>query len=184
MSGEKNQDENQYDGQGMHLDVKHFSVGGNVVIAGGDGSIHVTTGGDVEQTTNTSITVGGVETTRDEYDGMVSSLLDVQKTIEEVPLEPIEQEAAEQNLLTLETQLTSEKPPNPRILEQATKSLYRISPLIAGQLISLFSNPLVGQIVEGAGQMAINMRDSMLRPRKKMPKKAAKKRPNKPSNRS
>lgn len=167
MSNNPKREDKDNEQQGMNIDVGHLSVTGHVIFAGRDGSVNVTTGGDVEQTASTSLTVGGVETTREEYDGMVSSLIDVQKTIEEEPLEPNEKEAAEQNLQTIETQLTAERAPNSNLLIQATKALYRSSPLIAGQLISLFSNPLVGQIIEGAGEVAIKMRETMMRKKKK-----------------
>ena len=166
MSEKSKQDDSQSTGQGMQIEVGHLSVTGHVVFAGRDGSVNVTTGGDVEQTANASITVGGVETSRQDYDGMVSSIRDVQKTIKTEDLEASEKAAAEHNLKTIETQLTAESVPNPHVLSQATKLLYRASPRIAGELVSLFSNPLVGQIVESAGEAAISVRDAILKSKK------------------
>lgn len=175
MDEKQEQDNNQTSGQGMKIDVGHLSVTGHVVFAGRDGSVNVTTGGDVEQTANTTLTVGGVKASREDYDGMVSSIRDVQKTIKNEPLEPSVKVAAEHNMQTIETQLTAESTPNPHILTQATTSLYRSSPKIAGQVVALFSNPLVGQIVESAGEAAIALRDAIL-------KRRAKKTNNPPSN--
>lgn len=169
MSEKSKQDNDQSTGQGMQIDVGHLSVTGHVVFAGRDGSVNVSTGGDVEQTANTSLMVGGVEASREDYDGMVTSIRDVQKTINNEELEASVQAAAEHNLQTIETQLTAESSPNPHVLSQATRSLYRASPRIAGQLVALFSNPLVGQIVESAGETAMALRDSMLNSKKRKP---------------
>lgn len=108
MSEKSKQDNDQSTGQGMQIDVGHLSVTGHVVFAGRDGSVNVSTGGDVEQTANTSLMVGGVEASREDYDGMVTSIRDVQKTINNEELEASVQAAAEHNLQTIETQLTAE----------------------------------------------------------------------------
>ncbi|MEQ8674105.1 MAG: hypothetical protein RLP44_22340 [Aggregatilineales bacterium] len=151
-------------GREMNIDVGHLSVTGHVVFAGRDGSVSVNTGGDVAQTNNTTMTVGGVETTRADYDSMVASVRTVdQKIKEDTKLEPDEKAAAAYNLKVVEEQLTSEKPPNPHILVQAARSLYDVSPAIAGAVISLFTEPLVGQIVLTVGGIAKGFYDTVIK---------------------
>lgn len=148
---QQNQDENNQDAAKMKVDVGHLSVTGHVIFAGRDATISVNTGGDVAQTNTTTMTVGGVETDRQSYDSMVSSLRNVSSTIEVEPLEPEVREVAEYNLNTVEQQLTAERKPNPQILLQALQILKGISPGIATALMALFTEPLVGQIVKTVG---------------------------------
>ena len=155
---------NSEDGQrGMNIDVGHLSVTGHVVFAGRDGSVSVNTGGNVDQNATTTITVGGVETTREEYDNVVSSIREVGQLIESEPLDPNDREAAEHNLQTMEQQLTGTKRPNPKILGQAARALYRVSPVLAGAVVSVFSEPLVGQIVMAAGGTILQLYDAMMK---------------------
>jgi hypothetical protein len=149
MTQPKN-DDNQEIGK-MQIDVGHLSVTGHVIFAGRDATISVSTGGDVAQTNTTTMTVGGVETSREQYDSMVNSLRHVSKTIEAEPLEPETLEAAEHSLSTVEEQLTAERKPNAQILIQALQLLKGISPKIADAILALFTEPLVGQIVKMAG---------------------------------
>ena len=149
MTQQKN-DDNQEMGK-MQVDVGHLSVTGHVIFAGRDAAISVNTGGDVAQTNTTSMTVGGVETNREQYDSMLSSIRNVSSTLESEPLEPETLEAAEHNLLTVEKQLSSERKPNPQILIQALELLKSVSPKVADALLALFTEPLVGQIVRMSG---------------------------------
>lgn len=154
---------NSDDQRDMQIDVGHLSVTGHVVFAGRDGSVSVNTGGNVDQNTTHSLTVGGVETTRDQYDSVVSSIRNVEQTIETQPLDPNTREAAEHNLQTMEQQLTGTKRPNPKILAQAARALYRISPVLAGAVVSVFSEPLVGQIVMATGGTALQLYDALMK---------------------
>ncbi len=70
---------------GVNVQGGHFSVTGHVAFGGRDVSISVTTGGDVAQTNNTTMTVGGVETTRAEYDSMVASVRTVDQKSKKIP---------------------------------------------------------------------------------------------------
>ena len=149
MTQQKN-DDNQEIGK-MQVDVGHLSVTGHVIFAGRDATISVNTGGDVAQTNTTSMTVGGVETNREQFDSMLSSIRNVSSTLELEPLEPESREAAEHNLLTVEKQLSSERKPNPQILVQALELLKGLSPKVADALLALFTEPLVGQIVKMSG---------------------------------
>lgn len=150
MSNQNPREDNQ-DPANMKIDVGHLSVTGHVIFAGRDATISVNTGGDVAQTNTTTMTVGGVETSREAYDSMVTSLRNVSSTIESEPLEPEVREVAEYNLNTVEQQLTSERKPNSTLLLQALQALKVISPGIATALMALFTEPLVGQIVQSLG---------------------------------
>jgi hypothetical protein len=155
MSQSKNpqSDEDNQGASSMKIDVGHLSVTGHVIFAGRDAKIAVNTGGDVAQTNTTTMTVGGVETSREDYDSMMASLRHLSTTIETTPLEPEIREAAEHNLLTVEQQLTAERKPNSQILVQALQLLKGISPSIGDALLTLFTEPLVGQIVKNVGGM-------------------------------
>jgi hypothetical protein len=157
------------DNRAMNIDVGHLSVTGHVVFAGRDGRVHVNTGGDVEQTTSTSLTVGGVETDRQSYDSLITAIRSAHQIVDNAVTDPNEKEAAQQDLSSVEEQLTSTKQPNPYILVRAAKALYQISPAIAGAIVSIFSEPLAGQIVTGIGGIAIQFYEALMRA--KPPKK-------------
>src|SRR5690606_21636476 len=164
-----NMDNNQ-SGNDRHYGVNvqgggNFSVtGGNLVFGGRDVSVTVSTGGDVAQANSITMTVGGVETTRAEYESMVASLRTVGEKIKtDEKLDPDEKAAAAHNLKTVEEQLTAQKKPNAHLLVQAARSLYDVSPAIAGAIISLFTEPLVGQIVVTVGGIAKNFYDTVIK---------------------
>lgn len=145
----------------LNIEIEHLSVTGHVVFAGRDGKVHVQTGGDVAQHTNQTVTVGGVETTPKQLDMMIRSIRDVEETIRKENLNPQLQEAAMHDLQTVETQLTKEKKPNPRILLRAAKSLLRFSPALTAAALTLFDQPLVGAILASFGEVAVNFHDAV-----------------------
>ena len=147
----------------LNIEIDHLSVTGHVVFAGRDGKVHVQTGGDVAQHTNQTVTVGGVETTPKELDMMIRCIRDVEDTIKKENLTPQLQEAAMHDLQTVETQLTKEKKPNPRILLRAAKSLLRFSPALTAAALTLFDQPLVGAILASFGEVAMNFHDAVRR---------------------
>ncbi len=147
----------------LNIEIDHLSVTGHVVFAGRDGKVHVQTGGDVAQHTNQTVTVGGVETTPKELDMMIRCIRDVEDTIRKENLNPQLQEAAMHDLQTVETQLTKEKKPNPRILLRAAKSLLRFSPALTAAALTLFDQPLVGAILASFGEVAMNFHDAVRR---------------------
>lgn len=147
----------------LNIEIDHLSVTGHVVFAGRDGKVHVQTGGDVAQHTNQTVTVGGVETTPKELDMMIRCIRDVEDTIRKENLNPQLQEAAMHDLQTVETQLTKEKKPNPRLLLRAAKSLLRFSPALTAAALTLFDQPLVGAILASFGEVAVNFHDAIRR---------------------
>lgn len=150
----------------IKIDIDHLSVTGHVVFAGRDGQVKVQTGGDVAQHTNQTVTVGGVETTPQEFDMMVQCIRNVEDTIkQEKQLAPDTREAAMHDLGTVEAQLTTSTKPNPRILLRAAKSLLRFSPALTAAALTLFDQPLVGAILASAGEVAINFHEAILRHR-------------------
>jgi hypothetical protein len=157
-------DDYQYDGKrNMHIEFESLSVNtGNVIFAGGDAQINTHTGGDVAQNSTQTITVGGVETTREELDKMLEAILNFDKTIDEASLDEEATEAAVEELQRLEKQLTSSKKPNARILVSAAKSLFRLSPMLASGVIALFGEPLVAQIVAGVGGIAMQFYNTLM----------------------
>lgn len=153
----------------MNVDVGHLSVTGHVVFAGRDGQVNVNTGGDVEQTNTSSMVIGGVETNRQDYDSLIVTLRRTHEILDAATIDTNEKEAGQQDLKNLEEQLTSAKKPNPYILVRAAKALYKLSPAIAGAIVSVFSEPLAGQIVTGIGGIAIQFYDALMqaKPHKK-----------------
>ena len=150
----------------INIDINQLSVTGHVVFAGRDGQVRVQTGGDVAQHTNQTVTVGGVETTPQELDMMLQCIRNVEQTInKEQQLQPESREAAMHDLQTVESQLTTSKRPNPRILIRAAKSLLRFSPALTAAALTLFDQPLVGAILASAGEVAINFHEAIARHR-------------------
>jgi hypothetical protein len=146
----------------MNIDVGHLSVTGHVVFAGRDGHVNVNTGGDVAQSNSTTMTIGGVETNREAYDSLISSIRNASQVLDVAAVDGDEKEAAQQDMKSVEEQLTSTQKPNPYILVRAAKSLYKLSPAIAGAIVSIFSEPLAGQIVTGIGGIAIQFYEALM----------------------
>ncbi len=155
----------------INIEIDHLSVTGHVVFAGRDGRVQVQTGGDVAQHTSQTVTVGGVETTPQEFDMMLQSIRKVEDTIKKDSLPEESREAAMHDLQTVEAQLTTSKKPNPRILMRAAKSLLRFSPALTAAALTLFDQPLVGAILASVGEVAMNFHDAISggqRPAKKI----------------
>lgn len=148
---------------GMQIDIGHLSATGNVVISGRDGSVYVNTGGNVDQQSNQTITVGGVETTREALEQMVTKLRAVDTAITESNLDDDTTEAALHDLKTLEEQLTGEKKPNPKILVRVARALYRLSPMLASAIFALFGEPLASQIMVGVGGLALQFVETLIK---------------------
>ena len=156
MSEKPNHDENEDGERNMNIEFQSLSVNtGHVIFSGRDATITVQTGRDVAQHGTQTITVGGVETTREAFDKMMLAIREMDKTIEDASLDEDTTEAALDDLQRLEKQLTSTKKPNARILVSAAKSLARISPMLASGVIALLGEPLVAQIVAGVGGIAV-----------------------------
>lgn len=167
MSKHSNNDENDRE-HSMHIEFDSVSVNtGHVVFSGRDTVIHTHTGGDVEQNATQHITIGGVETTPEELDRMIAAIRKIDQTIETAALDEDSTEEALDELQRLEKQLTSSKKPNPRILVNAAKSLFRISPMLASGVIALFGEPLVAQIVAGVGGIALQFYNSIMQKKTK-----------------
>lgn len=147
----------------INIEIDHLAVTGHVVFAGRDGKVHVQTGGDVAQHTHQTVTVGGVETTPQEFDLMLQSIRNVEQSIQSENLNRESREAAMYDLQTVEAQLTTDKKPNPRLLVRAAKSLLRFSPALTAAALTLFDQPLVGAILASAGEMAINFHEAIQR---------------------
>lgn len=138
--------------EGFSADVNHLSVTGHVVFAGRDGTVNVNTGGDVAQNTENIMTVGGIETTRESFDQMVSTIENVEKKFDEEEIDEETKEAAKHHFETLKKLLMGKNKPNPKILISAVKSLTNLSPLFLSGLSEVFGEPLVAKIIEEVGQ--------------------------------
>ncbi len=145
----------------INIEIDQLSVTGHLVFAGRDGQVKVQTGGDVAQHTNQTVTVGGVETTPQEFDMMLQCIRNVEDTIQKENLATENREAAMHDLQTVEAQLSSSKKPNPRILMRAAKSLLRFSPALTAAALTLFDQPLVGAILASVGEVAINFQEAI-----------------------
>ena len=139
---------------GVQADIGHLSVTGHVVFAGRDGTVNVNTGGDVAQNTNNMMTVAGVETTRDAYNSMVSTLDKVEKQYEEEASDEETSEAAIHYLQTIKKLLMGKKKPNLSILMDSVKSLKRLGPIFAGGVAEVMAEPLVAKIMTELGENA------------------------------
>ncbi len=166
-SSERSLDEARRIRPDINIDIDHLSVTGHVVFAGRDGQVKVQTGGDVAQHTNQTVTVGGVETTPQEFDMMLECIRNVEDTIQKQELQPETRETAMHDLQTVEAQLTTPAKPNTRLLIRAAKSLLRFSPALTAAALTLFDQPLVGAIMASAGEVAINFHEAISRHRSK-----------------
>ena len=144
----------------INIEIDHLTVTGHVVFAGRDGKVHVQTGGDVEQHTHQSITVGGVEATPGDYNLLLQGIRNVEDTIKIERMDAQAKETAMHDLKTIEAQLTREKKPNPRLLKRAARSLVRFSPALTAAVLTLFDQPLVGAILASAGEVALNLHEA------------------------
>ena len=162
-ASERSLESNQPYRRDINIEIDQLSVTGHVVFAGRDGKVHVQTGGDVAQHTHQTVTVGGVETTPQEYDLLLQSIRDVERTIQSENLSRESRETAMHDLHTVQAQLTTEQKPNPRLLVRAAKSLLRFSPALTAAALTLFDQPLVGAILASAGEMAINFHEAIQR---------------------
>ena len=147
----------------MHIEIDQLSVTGHVVFAGRDGLVKVQTGGNVAQNTRQIISIGGIETTQQEYEQMLGEIRRVEETIKQTNLLPESKEAAQHDLQTVKAQLTTPKKPNQRILVRAARSLLRYSPALTAAALTLFDQPLVGAIVGSAGEIAASFHDLISR---------------------
>lgn len=143
----------------MHIEIDQLTATGHVVFAGRDGMVKVQTGGNVAQSTRQTISIGGIETTQQEYEQMLGELRRVEEAIKQTNLLPESKEAARHDLQTVKAQLTTPKKPNPHILVRAAKSLLRYSPALTAAALTLFDQPLVGAIVGSAGEVAASFHD-------------------------
>lgn len=139
---------------GVQADIGHLSVTGHVVLAGRDGSVNVNTGGDVAQNTNNMMTVAGIETTRDAYNSMVSTIDAVEKQFEEEAPDEDTGEEALHHLETIKKLLMKKKKPNLKILMNSLKSLKRLGPVFAGGAAQVLAEPLVSKVLTELGQNA------------------------------
>lgn len=138
---------------GMHIEIGSISANGHVVFSSGDSHVSGNTRDDV--VSNQTITVGGVKTTPQAFESLKKSLTEVDKAIDESKLPEDDNEAARENAKVLKSQLTSKNKPNSVLLTQAADQLTRFGPKIAGTVVSVFTNPLAGEIVEMAGERAL-----------------------------
>ena len=145
----------------VNVEIDHLSVTGHFVVAGRDGKVAVQTGGDVKQHTTHTVTVGGMETTPQQFDEMLRGFRQVEDAIKIDRLSPQAKVSAMRDLKTVEAQLTGEKKPNPRLLTRAAKSLLRFSPALTAAAMTLFDQPLVGAILSSVGEAALNLHEAV-----------------------
>jgi phage-related protein len=146
----------------VHFDIDYLSAAGNIVIAGRNGSLSVNTGGDVDQNSTVTMTVGGVQATQEQFDDLLRSVRNLENTIKNEISDPEENEVAQHNLKTMLEQLMGKKKPNGRILVQAARVLYKLSPAVAGAVLSVFSEPLVEKIITATGGIAMQFYQALM----------------------
>lgn len=161
MTNPKKPAQDKRDRAMVDVDIEQFSASGHVIISAGDASIHVSTGGDVDQTNEMTITVGGVEASPAAYETMLTRIQELKDSILTSDLPPEDAEVAEHYADLVETQLTSEKKSNSTLLASAAKRLYKLSPTLATAVAALFFDPLVGQIVGLAGGAAAQLMNAL-----------------------
>jgi len=167
MSQQSNNPQKRQRLEGMNVEFGTMSVTGHVVFAGRDGNVTVQTGGNVDSQTTQTITVGGVETTQEMFDGLINRLQELNLIIEQESFDEETEEEALHDLKTIEDQLTRSKKPNSKILIKAARALYRLSPMLASGVFALFGEPLVSQIVVGVGGIAVQFVEALMKKHQK-----------------
>jgi hypothetical protein len=137
----------------QHVHINSLSAAGHVTIAQGNVTIIGGTRGNSSD--NDIITIGGVEATQEEVAQLHTSLDRIDHAIETAQLDASAQAAAQTNAATLRQQVTSPTPPNEYLLVQAAEALFHFGPDIAGAVVAAFTTPLVGKIVQLAGERAL-----------------------------
>lgn len=143
------------------IDARLITGGRNVSINIGNGSIDIDeyVGRDSHHTA--TITVGGVQATPEQLDGFKARLQHLEAQIEEAAYcgEIDEERAAEARAVFDEftEEVTQPRRPRQRRLVTAGRVLLRFSPLIAGAMISVLSDPLMGEIAQQAGDAAVRL---------------------------
>ena len=129
---------------------------GNITINTGNVTIETHAKGNISQNSESKLMIGGVSTTPQELAKMNLALQHVQRTIEsDTTIDAEDKELAQIEFRTLSEQLQAPKKPHSKLLSRAANTLYKISPAIAGTVVTLFSEPLVGQIISFAGGIAL-----------------------------
>lgn len=141
---------------GLHIDVDTLSAGGNVQFSGRDSILHVHTDGNVSQSNENTITVGGVETTPKARDQIVERIKVVEEKVEAEPIEDDVKEAVHHYVDTIKKLLLSKKKPNPKILIDSVKSLTKTAPFVTGVMADVFAEPLVSEIFKEMGPSAMS----------------------------
>lgn len=146
----------------MYIDIDQLSVTGHVVFAGRDGTVKVNTGGDVDQTTTHTVTIGGIQASPEAAENLITTIEQVEETIETDTVDEETKEVAQHHFATIKKLLLSKKRPNPKILIHAVKILFRISPLMASGIIAIFGEPLAAQIVGTLGGGAVQFFERLM----------------------
>ncbi len=137
----------------QHVHINSLSAAGHVTIA--QGNVTIVGGTRGNSSDNDIITIGGVEATQEEVAQLHSALDRIDHAVEAAPLDRAAQTAAQTNAATLREQVTSPNPPNEYLLVQAAEALFHFGPDIAGAVVAAFTTPLVGKIVQAAGERAL-----------------------------
>ena len=131
-----------------------INAGGSVMIGGQNVYSITQAGGDLNHSNH--LYVGGVKATPEQLHSLQKKLSTLEKTIQDTPLTPELLQGAMATLGEFKAQLTTSRKPDGNKLVDLAKKLGRLSPAIAGTLISIFADPLVGQIVSMAGEAAFS----------------------------
>lgn len=150
-------DQNRSDrpANGMHIDVGHIAASGNVVFAGHNAIVRSDERRDTHHQSQ-HVTVGGIEASNEDFQSLRQALQAIDNTIDQVEIDEDARDAARQNAQVLKQQMTGQNKANEHLLLQATRALFEFGPAIAGAVITAFSNPLAGKIMEHAGRRALD----------------------------
>lgn len=143
------------------IDVRSIYGGRNVSMNIGNGTIdiHEYVGRDSHYTS--SITVAGVQTTQERLDALNARLSDVEraigKSVEQGQIDETTAEQAQAALDEFADEIRQPRRPRNKRFITAGRVLLRLSPLIVGAMISVFSDPLMGEITQQAGEAAVRL---------------------------
>ncbi|MGJ3237303.1 MAG: hypothetical protein ACFE0Q_01215 [Anaerolineae bacterium] len=140
---------------GVNATIDHLAVTGHVVFAGRDGTVQVTTGGDVAQTSDNKVIVGGIQASPEAYKQLVATFDQAEQEVDSGSDDEDTRELAQHYMQTIKRLLTSKKKPNLRLLIDSTKKLTKLGPFFAALVAQIFAEPLVSQIIENLGQGGI-----------------------------
>lgn len=151
-----------YRNRSSHRRVPVYLNAGRNAIYAIDSSVTIneSVGGDQTNRTSNQITMGGVGVSREQLKSVMNKFLEARCTIEEkVTTGEVDNQKADDVIEQLEIIQKEVTKRNGRAngdkLARAGRMMLKLSPVLVGTLVSIFADPIIGEITQQAGSAAI-----------------------------